>query len=292
MVVMRIPPRPLIFVVVVALVAAACGDDAADLATATTSSDAPVTTVDPSTTPAPTTTAPPSTAPPSTTTTTTTSSSSSSSPGTVPPWFPAPSDTVPEADLPGDFFEFGYPLGSLMSVFGVRFDDVLNARSIPGLDGDIVFTLDPLERGPLTTGRQRVLPTTLWVEIVFETGQVAWVNRSFVAVEGITETNDAWIADQVGALSAPDGEALAAALVELVLGDDVEPVPRVVVSSEPLVAGGEGTVTIDVVGLGDDSVLGYRLVIQADVDADGWHFASADRIVMCARGGELGGPCV
>ena len=69
-----------------------------------------------------------------------------------------------------------------------------------------------------------------------------------------------------------------------------EPASRIVMSVAPTV-GDLGEVTYDVVGIGDDSVLGFRLHVFATPDEGGEGFVlkSVEQTVLCGRGlsGEL-----
>ena len=66
---------------------------------------------------------------------------------------------------------------------------------------------------------------------------------------------------------------------------DGEPVPDVVVVDGPSV-GDLGEITIDVVGFGDDAVLGERLHVFAEPDQGGESFTvrSVEATTLCRRG--------
>ena len=60
-------------------------------------------------------------------------------------------------------------------------DDVLNVRDEPL--GEILFTLDPTERGIVATGMTETLDTgDHWLEVEFD-GQTGWVNDRFITEE-------------------------------------------------------------------------------------------------------------
>ena len=194
-----------------------------------------------------------------------------------------PAETVP---LPGEPYEFGPSAGAGLAVVGVAHDSALNVRDIPNgqiiarlqnvMDGardpvvqvrdagsnDIIATLDLL-RGVVATGNTRKLPTTIWHEI--RVGDVVgWSSGAYLAPLG--SSHDA-TSDVVAAL----GEALESEslgdLGLIVAGlftaeDEVQ--SRVEFSGVPGVFEALGEVTVDVLGLPDDSVQGYRIGIGAD----------------------------
>ena len=71
---------------------------------------------------------------------------------------------------------------------------------------------------------------------------------------------------------------------------------RVVVSVAPVVDDGFlGTITIDVVGLQDDSLRGERIVIIGDgfdQAGDGFMFGNAESTALCSRGVTETGLCI
>lgn len=264
----------------VALVAAACGGSDEEAApTTTTTTAAPTTTEAPTTTAAPTET----TAAPTTTAATTTAAPTTT---TAAPEVVASTEPAPEAALPGEDLDFGYPEGTILSVFGVRYDDVLNVRHIPGLGGDIVATLDPLETGFVATGRHRLLPTTIWSELIVDGTTYGWVNRSFVAVSGVYTVDDVFAFGEAGAVTAETLEEFAQLVGEAMVFEP-DALQRIELPLVPT----EVNVWVDVVGIGDDSGAGFRLVVTPVEGFDGWAVGSIDRIDMCGRGGTPGGLC-
>ena len=198
---------------------------------------------------------------------------------------------MPAADLPGEVVEFGPPAGTILSVFGVRHDDVLNVRDLPGLDGEIVATLDPTESGFLATGRHQQLPTTFWMEVVVDGEVIGWINRTFAAVEGVTDDGTARFLDRVANPTASSLEALGLLVAESVV-EVPEAVQRIEMSVAPT-EGDLGEVTYDVVGIADDASAGVRLhVFAVDESGDGtWTLRTVEVTDMCSRGGTPGGLC-
>ena len=281
----------MVLVTVLALVAAACGGDSSDdggtaAEGSTTTTVASTETTAAPTTEAPTTTAAPTetTAAPTTTEATTTTTATPTT--TAAPDVVASAEPAPESALPGEDLDFGFPEGTILSVFGVRYDDVLNVRHIPGLGGDIVTTLDPLETGFVATGRHRLLPTTVWSELLVDGTTYGWVNRSFVAVSGVYTVDDVFAFGEAGAVTAETLEEFAQLVGEAMVFEP-EALQRIELPLVPT----EVNVWVDVVGIGDDSGAGFRLIVTPVEGFDGWTVGSIDRIDMCGRGGAPGGLC-
>ncbi len=204
---------------------------------------------------------------------------------------PSPDATASPEDLAGEPFD-GPPLNgspAALDVIGVAADDVLNVRAGPGTDAAVVTTLDPLATEVAATGRARLLPGSIWLEV--EVGATTgWANGSFLAFLGATDDITARILEDAGARpSAPELEELATDVAALVASDD--PPSRVVVSDGPSV-GDLGEVTVDVVGLGDDAQRGFRLVVFAEPDGDGWSLRTVEATSLCGRGTTVDGLCV
>jgi hypothetical protein len=66
------------------------------------------------------------------------------------------------------------------SVVLVPSDEVLNVRSGPGVDNDIITSLSPTATGVILTGRKTMVGSSVWVEIVTEQG-TGWVNECYLA---------------------------------------------------------------------------------------------------------------
>ncbi len=170
---------------------------------------------------------------------------------------------------------------------GVAHDDELNVRALPDPSSDILTAVGPTETGLIATGRARLLPASIWYEIDVD-GQVGWVNASFVGFMGGTDDATA-LYRRIGSGDSAEtmvdlGRSVAAAFAT------EAPESRVVQSVAPTV-GDLGEITYDVIGLGDDSVAGFRLHIIATPDDNGETFSlrSIERTVFCSRGtdGEL-----
>ena len=185
--------------------------------------------------------------------------------------------------LPGEEI-IGYVAdGDVLGVVAVRHDDVLNIRALPGTDQPVVATADPTDIDLLATGRARLLPSSIWWEVEAG-GTTGWANSRFLGhVAATDDVTAAFLADY-GAV--PEAETLTQ-LGELVAAEfaSVDPPSRIVLTVAPSV-GDLGEVTYDVIGIGDDSVLGFRLHLFA-VEGDGgesFELRTIEQTLFCARG--------
>ncbi|MDG2111036.1 MAG: SH3 domain-containing protein, partial [Actinomycetota bacterium] len=160
-------------------------------------------------------------------------------------------------------------------------DDVLNVREAPGIDRDIVTTLAPTASGIVAEGHTRFLPNSVWYQVTAN-GVTGWASARFLAFLGNTDDATAEIVSDLGGLPTEEtlldlGQTIASTMVS------VEPASRVTVTEAPTV-GDLADVTIDIVGLGDDALAGFRLHIFAQPDGDGWALKSVERTILCTRG--------
>ncbi len=251
---------------ILALLAGACGgDDEADETTTTTDGTTGTTADDDSTTSSG--TDPSSSSSGSTTSSSTTTNGSTTLPG-------EPIDSLPQD-------------GDTLGVLGVAHDDVLNVRVIPGADTEIVATAGPTDDDLVSTGVARKLPTTIWYQVEVD-GVTGWINSSFVGFVGATDDATAEFLEGRERPETETMEELGELVAEAFASTD--PASRIVQSVAPTV-GDLGEVTYDVVGLGDDSLLGYRLHVfaQPGEGGDSFGLTSIERTVFCFRGlaGEL-----
>ena len=202
----------------------------------------------------------------------------------------APSTTVGEdgADgIPGAPIDLFAKDGDVLAVVGVADDDVLNVRGNPGTDQPILGTVGPADTDLVSTGRARLLTESIWYEISVD-GVDGWVSASYVAFIGGTDDATAEFLADGGPVSADTMTDLGRAVAERFAS--TEPPSRIEQTVAPTV-GDLGEVTYDVVGIGDDAVLGYRLKIFATVDEGGEPFTvrTIERTSLCSRGltGEL-----
>lgn len=209
----------------------------------------------------------------------------------------------PAVSLPGEPYEFGPPDGAALAVVGVSHDSVLNVRDAPAgelvarLDNvmnvgsepvvyvreadsdELIATLD-LNRGVIATGNTRKLPTTIWHEIRMADA-VGWASNAYLSPLGATSDATAEIVAVLGeAPAAPTLAELARVVAEAVASDD--PPSRIVVSGAPVI-GDLAEITVDVLGLPDDAVRGFRLQVFAQQDSDSGSFVlkSVESTTIC-----------
>ena len=232
-----------------------------------------------------------------------------------------PDDTGAAAALPGEPSEIGPSAGTGLAVVGIRHDSALNFRDVPSgtviarldnvMDGvrdpavyarqpgsdDIITTVD-LQNGVVATGNTRQLPTTIWHEL--QVGDLlGWASSTYLAQAGGTDDATSEVVDTLGELPVADTMVELGLAVARTMASQ-EPQSNVVVSGAPGLSGDLGQVTIDIVGIGDDSVRGYRLVVFAH-PAENWTpdnpgpftLKSVERTVLCHshRGASADGVC-
>ncbi len=190
--------------------------------------------------------------------------------------------TTTESTLRGEPFDAFPDDGDVMAVVGVASDDELNIRAGPGTSEAIVATAAPTADDLVATGEGRLLESSIWYEVEVD-GQTGWANIAFLAFLG--GTDDA-TAEFLAGGDLPEAETMAE------LGDVVtaafasEDPPSSIVQVVAPTVGDLAEVTYDVVGIGDDAVLGYRLHIFAVPEESGESFTltSIERTTLCGRG--------
>ena len=222
---------------------------------------------------------------------------------------PVPED-ADDVRLPGEPSDLGPSEGAGLAVVGVEYNSTLNVRDIPNgeiiarldnlMDGardpvllvrgpnsdDIIARLD-LERGVVATGNTRKLRTTVWHEFRFG-DMTGWSSDAFLAQAGATDDATAEVVAKAGELPEADTMLELGMAVARTMASE-EPASRVVVSEAPGLFEGLGQMTVDVVGVGDDSILGYRLVVFFVPAAEDWTqgdpgpftLKSVERTVLC-----------
>lgn len=198
----------------------------------------------------------------------------------------APTDTIPEADLPGERIDI-YPYADApLTVVAVAADDVLNLRAGPGTEYGVLLTLAPEAGGFVALGHNRTVGESFWVLVQVD-GRAGWVNGTFVAIPGATTDITAALPGDLGGETLVDlAEAVAAARA----GD--APDPRTAIVAGPTV-GDVGEITIDVIGYADDAQKGERLHIVATEATSGEAFVlrTVESTALCARGVTAEGLC-
>jgi hypothetical protein len=203
---------------------------------------------------------------------------------------PAVRATPSPADgLAGEPIDFFFAADDTLAVVGVPHHDVLNVRSGPGVAAPVTTTLAP-RADVVATGVARQLPRSIWTEVDVD-GVTGWVNASYLAYLGETTDVTAEVVADLGAdRTARTMPQLGRAVARTRASTDPE--SAVVVVARPA-AGDLGEVTVDVIGLGDDAVLGVRLhVFGQPVDTGrGFDLRAVEQTLLCGRGVSADGRC-
>ena len=205
---------------------------------------------------------------------------------------PVPEDTDTAVALPGEPYEFGPSAGAGLAVVGVAHDSALNVRDVPNgeiiarldnlMDGvrdpavyvrepnsdDIIATVD-LQSGIVATGNTRQLPTTIWYEL--RVGDlVGWASGTYLGPLGADRDATAEVVEALGGTPTADTLSDLGVQVSALFASTGEVQSRTTISSRPGVFEALGDITLDVLGLPDDAVRGYRINITADAGAEDW----------------------
>lgn len=251
-------------VLAVALIAAACGRD--DVADATTTTPAPSAT---------------------TTTAAPVSSTTSTIPATTPTTPAGPTTTT----LPGNPIDHGPLTGDVLGVVAVAYDDVLNLRSGPGTDFEVLKKMAARSDRVLANGRSQALPNSVWYEVTFA-GVTGWASSTYLAYLGPTDDITASIIQTLAGVPAAETMAELGLIVAEAFPATDRPL-RVRMSGAPSV-GDVGEVIYDVVGFADDSVRGLRLHVfgQPAESGEGFTLMTVEATSLCARGLSGEGLCI
>ncbi len=227
-----------------------------------------------------------------------TTTSSSPSPGTTHETQTSTTSSVASSTtttLPGDRYEGPGPQqGDLVGVVGVSHNDVLNVRQGPGVAYAVVGTLEPEAAGIPITGAARLLVQSIWYEVEYDLG-IGWVASSFIGLVGMTDDATALVAQELGSpLADDDIESLGATIAFMFLGEEGGGWIALVAPDRGGSVEDIHSVTYDIIGLDDDAVKGYRLVVHATrASAEGpFVMHSVERTHMCWRGIDANDSCV
>lgn len=190
-------------------------------------------------------------------------------------------------DFPGEPFDLWVPVpeeGPVVGVVGVRYNSALNVRSAPGTTFEIVSTLEPAQIGITGAGEGWLAPSgSIWWKIDAD-GVVGWADQGFLSrladVRDVTSTVVSDLGETPVAETMLD---LGLIVANTFASKDVG--SKVVVVVAPSVSD-LGEVTYDVLGLGDDSVAGFRLHVFGQPTAGGEGFAlkAVEATTLCQRG--------
>lgn len=187
-------------------------------------------------------------------------------------------DDLDPADLPGEPTDIGPADADELAVIGVAGDDVLHLRRGPGVKFDVVAELAPMADNVAATGEARQLDRSIWFELTAD-GVTGWANMAYLGYLGQVTDVTAQIADLP---SGTDLEALAQQVVEQ-RNPHAEADLTVVVVDGPH-TGDLAEITVDVLGLMDDSVIGERLHIFAHPDGSRFSVRTVEATTLCSRG--------
>lgn len=193
-------------------------------------------------------------------------------------------DEAGDGDLPGEPVDL-YPYeGDELDVVGVAVDDVLHIRDLPDPEADSVAELDPLTDGLVASGHNRLLEEYgMWAEL--DTGEVTgWANMTYLGYLGeVDDVTDDYDEIEV----APSMEELAEAVGELAAqnsGADQNPQHFITIVDGPS-SGDTEEITVDVLGMLDDSLRGERLHVLATATGSAdYQISTVESTVICARG--------
>lgn len=255
------PPTPLL---IVAMLLAACGG-AEPTATSASSSATPTSSTATSTS---------STVPKTTATEQPTTTSTANT-------------TTTSTTLPGEIVDFGPAEGDTLMVIGVRYDDVLNVRAGPGVGFDIVETLEPDDLDVNAMGETRQIPGAFWISVDVD-GTVGWVNMRYVGFEGSTDDLTHVVVEEIGYPTSDTMAELGLIVARTFASDDPKSDIVLVVDES---VGDLGEVTYDIIGLGDDAVLGVRAHVFGQPSDEGFGLMSVEVTTICGRGITEDGLC-
>jgi hypothetical protein len=179
-------------------------------------------------------------------------------------------------------------------VVGVAHDDVLNVREGPGIIYDVTRALGATTSHIPVTGEARLLPTSVWYEVT-TAGETGWVSGAFIGLPGATDDATLEVYAMLGEpLADDDLAALGATIANAFLGDEGFGWIALVEPSEGGSPSAVSSITYDVIGLADDAIKGYRLVIYATQAVDGGPYTlhSVERVFICWRGVDADDLCV
>lgn len=227
------------------------------------------------------------------TTTTSQPITTTSAPNTTTTLAPTTTTTVPAATtttLAGEPIDFGPAAGDVLMVVGVAHNDVLNLRASPGATQPIRDRIPPTFTDLVARGNTRDLSPGFWIEVDYE-GTRGWVNMRYVAYEGVVTDETSAVIAELGERPVEPTMVDLGELVASVFASEGDP-ESAVVQVTPVSTGDLAEVTFDVVGIGDDSVLGSRLHVFAQQVSGGFSLRSVEVTTLCGRGTTDDGLCV
>ena len=192
--------------------------------------------------------------------------------------------TTGPIELAGEEIDLGIGEFAELTPVRVPHDDVLNVRAGPGIEAPVIFEIPPTRRVVHATGKARQLENnSIWFQLQIG-DPPGWANARYLAFLGPSTDVTAQIKEQLGELSSDAAlEDVARMIAELHASDDP---PSEIIFSE---FRGD-FIVVEVIGLGDDSVLGYRFIITFN-QGGGDLIELVMRVDLCARGLARGDLC-
>jgi hypothetical protein len=205
-----------------------------------------------------------------------------------------PAAATAGAPLPGSSFDRGPSTGQRLAVIGVAAGRSIPVQVAPGPGQKVLTTVTPQVGGLVAAGRARLVEpaggaATVWV-LATVSGVTGWIDGGHVAAPAATTD---LTADAIGRLgSRPvDATMLALGMHVAQAYASTEPPSTITVVVAPTV-GDLGEMTVDVVGLGDDSVAGQRLHVFGTPSQGSFTLKSVEATPFCYRGVGASGLCV
>ena len=189
----------------------------------------------------------------------------------------SPTPTTTTVTLPGNEVPSVFEPGDVLGVIGVESEPSPRLLSFPGQTGEQVFEVNPVEDDFEALGRAWSIDDVAWEWLLVE-GHEGYLPRSWLGFIGQPE--------DVTSQFAPLTSDSVVALGEEIAGE-IEAANTVLVAQpSPL------EVVYDVIGLGDDSIAGYRIRVSAREATGGFAPESVQRSPLCTRGLTATGVCL
>ena len=164
---------------------------------------------------------------------------------------------------------------------------MLNLRAAPGADQEILAGIPPLYDELIALGQTRELPRSFWIAVDYE-GTEGWVNLRYAGRLGQTSDATSNVVEELGETPSAGTMLELGMIVAGAFGFDPA---DVVVTSAPT-SGDPGEVTLDLLGLADDSVTGSRVHVVGQASGSGFTLDTVELTLICARGVDGDGFCV
>ncbi len=188
--------------------------------------------------------------------------------------------TLAIGEWEGELVAEGPRNGDALLVVGVRFNDVLNVREGPGQEFSVVTTVPPAAPGVASLGLTWAIAGTSWYAIDIR-GVQGWASSSFLSIQAGTFDFASRVAEELGEV--PESGSLIGHGMTVARSLASEDRPSTIEQPTEAVVGDQDEIHVDVVGVGDDSVAGYRLHVIADNDDGTWRLTTVEATVLCER---------